>query len=108
MPLLLVWITLAAGLAATVAGIAFAVARGLALYRGAKKAASRLGGEAEAIAQRAGRAEEHLRRASESQDRLRSATGRLAESRARLDVQLAALREAKAALGLVAPFLARK
>lgn len=104
-PLTLVWLSLAAWAVLAWAGIVFAVVRGLRLWRGAKRTGARLTDEVDGIVRRSGEAEEHLRRASESQERLQAALGRLGASRAALDVQLAAVREARAAVAVVAPFL---
>lgn len=90
------WIALAVLLAATAGGIAYAVARGLALRRDVKRSSSAFGAEIERINAVSLQIERHLATAEAAAGRLHDATDRLAMARARLDVQLAALREARA------------
>ena len=92
------WISLAILLVALAAGIAFCVVRGLQLYRDAKRAGGRITSEMERISDVTRQIERHSAQAAAAADRLHRATGRLAQSRARLDVQLAAIREAQAQL----------
>jgi hypothetical protein len=101
---MLFWLALAGWGVLTVAGIAFAVVRGIGLWRTTKRAGSALGARVEAIARSAERIETHLANAQAATGRLQAATGRLARSRAELDVLLAAIREARAAVSLVLPF----
>lgn len=90
------WIALAVLLAATAGGIAYAVARGLALRRDVKRSSSALGAEIERINAVSLQIERHLAAAEAAAARLHDAGDRLTVSRARLDVQVAALREARA------------
>ena len=83
------WLALAASLALAAAGIAFAVVRGLGLWRTAKRSGGALTEKIEEVAQKAEGIEEHLARAEEASARLREATGRLGQSRARLDLSSA-------------------
>ena len=92
------WIALAVLLVAVVVGIAYCVVRGFQLYRDAKRAGGRITGEMERISEVTLSIERHSAKAAAAADRLHGATGRLALSRARLDVQLAAVREAQAQL----------
>ncbi len=92
------WISLAVLLVAVVAGIAFCVVRGLQLYRNAKRAGARITAEMDRISEVTLSIERHSAKAAASAERLHGATDRLARSRARLDVQLAAVREARAQL----------
>ena len=92
------WIALAVLIVAVVAGIAYCVVRGLQLYRDAKRTGARITGEMERISAVTLSIERHSAKAAAAADRLHSATDKLALSRARLDVQLAAVREAQAQL----------
>jgi chromosome segregation ATPase len=99
------WLALAAWLVLTLAGVAFVVVRGLRLWRTAKRSASPLTAELEEISRKTEQIEMHLARAEESGGRLREATARLAGTRARLDVQLRAVREARATVEAALPLL---
>ena len=89
------WIALAVLLAGVVGGIAYAVVRGLSLWRQVKSTGGTLGAETARIADATADIQEHLERASASGTSLGDASARLAVSRAKLDVQLQALREAR-------------
>ena len=89
------WICLAVLLVGVVAGIAYAVIRGLALWRQIKRTGATFGAETARISDASAQIQEHLDRASASSALLGDATARLAVSRAKLDVQLQALREAR-------------
>ena len=90
------WISLAVLLVAVVAGIGFCVVRGWPLYRDARRAGARITSEMERISAVTLEIERHTAKAAAASERLNGATGRLAASRARLEVQLAAVREAQA------------
>ncbi len=92
------WISLAVLLVAVVAGIAYCVVRGLQLYRDAKRAGGTITAEMDRINEVTRQIERHQTKAADAAERLQGATGRLAMSRARLEVQLAAIREAQAQL----------
>jgi len=92
------WISLAVLLVAVIVGIAFCVLRGLRLYRNAKRVGARITAELDRISEVTLSIERQSAKAAAAAERLQGATGRLALSRARLDVQLAAVREAKAQL----------
>jgi hypothetical protein len=92
------WIALAVLVAGVVGGLVYAVVRGIALWRAVKRAGGRFEAEAERIAVRAEQIQPHLDRAEAAAARLQDESGRLAVSRARLDVQLQAVREARNAL----------
>lgn len=100
-----IWVSSIVLLAAIVGGIAFAVVRGIALWRQLKRTGSAFGAEAERISRTVAEIEEQLTRASESSARLAGAAERLRASRARLDVQLAAVREARATVARMLWFL---
>ena len=90
-----VWIALALLSVGVVAGIVYAVVRGLALWRQIKRTGSSFSAESERIAETSVQMQVHLDRASASGARLAGATERLATSRARLEVQLQAVSEAR-------------
>jgi hypothetical protein len=90
------WIALAVLVVAIAGGIAYAVVRGIQLWRDLKHTGSRLGAEVERINKASLQIERHMAAAEAAAGRLQGSTGRLAASRARLDVQLGALREARA------------
>jgi hypothetical protein len=92
------WIALAVLVAGVIGGLAYAVLRGIALWRRVKRTGSAFSAEAARIAAVADGMQTHLDRGSASAGRLREASERLDLSRARLDVQLQAVREARHAL----------
>ena len=99
------WICLAVLLVGIVAGMAYAVIRGLALWRQIKRTGATFGAETARIAEVSAGIQEHLDRASASSALLGDATARLAVSRAKLDVQLHALQEARRTVRRVFWFL---
>ena len=94
-PVMGFWIALAVLVAAVVGGIAYAVVRGLALWRQMKRTGGTFEAETARIADATAEIQGHLDRASASGALLGDAAARLAVSRAKLDVQLQALREAR-------------
>ncbi len=90
------WIALAVLLVAVAGGIAFVVVRGLQLWRDVKRSGSTIGAEVERISETSLQIERHAAAAEAAVGRLHGATERLATSRAQLDVQLSAVREARA------------
>jgi hypothetical protein len=90
------WIALAALVVGLGIGLAVAVYRGICLWRLGKRTSAAFTAELDRIAQVTAQIDGHLQRASESAERLSEAQQRLARSRAQLDVQLAAVREARA------------
>ena len=88
-------VMLAVGL---VAGIAFAVVRGLRLWRQLKRTGGSFTSEADRISATAASISDQLERASASAAELKAASERLERSRAALDVQLAAVHEARRAV----------
>ena len=89
------WIALAVLLVAVVGGIAYAAVRGFQLYRNAKRSGAVLTSEMDRISTVSLQIERQMANAEAATGRLNDATGRLATSRAQLDVQLAAVREAR-------------
>jgi hypothetical protein len=99
------WIALAVLLVGIVGGIAYVVLRGLGMWRQIKRTNRTIGTETARIADASAAIQEHLDRASASGERLGDAAARLAVSRAALDVQLQALREARQTMRRVLWFL---
>jgi hypothetical protein len=91
----LFWIALVVFLAGFLGGLAFAILRAIALWRQLKRTGGSLSAEASRIADVADGIQTHLDRAAGSSAKLREATQRLAVSRAALEVELQALREAQ-------------
>ena len=89
------WLALLFYVAAVVAGIAWAVVRGLALWRRVKRTGGTFGAEATRIADQTALMEGHFDRMNSSVAQLGAASRRLTASRARLSVQLQAIREAR-------------
>ena len=89
------WLPLLVFLAGSLGGLVYAVLRGLALWRQLKRTGRSFGDEATRIAEVAGGIQAHLDKASTASGRLSDASQRLAMSRATLDVQLQAIREAR-------------
>jgi hypothetical protein len=94
--LMVLLIALAALVAALVGGIAYAVVRGIQLWRDVKRSSSSFGVEVDRIGEVSLQIDRHIAAAKAATERLQVASGRLATSRARLDVQVAALHEARA------------
>ncbi len=91
----MIWLALLVFLLGLAAGATYAVLRGLALWRRFKAANSGFGTELDRIAQATAQIEEQLARADESSAHLAEAAERLRVSKARLEIQLAAAREAR-------------
>ncbi len=89
------WIALTVLLIGVLGGIAYAVLRGISLWRQAKRTGRGFSAETARIADASAQIETHMERAAESGARLGDAMTRLETSRARLDVQLQAIREAR-------------
>jgi hypothetical protein len=99
------WIALAVLLAGLVGGLAYALMRGLVLWRQLKRTKQGLEDETARIEAGTLEIQTHLDRAGSSSEMLREAGARLATSRARLDLQLQAVREARHALRRVLWFV---
>ena len=89
------WIALAVLLVGLAAGLAVAVYRGICTWRQAKRTGGTITAELDRISRVAAEIDGQLERASAASDRLTEAQTRLRASRARLEVQLAAVREAR-------------
>jgi hypothetical protein len=100
-----VWIALGFYLVGLVAGLAYAVLRGLAAWRRIKRTNAAFSEESARVAEASARIQGHLDRANASSTRLGEVAARLAVSRARLDVQLQAVAEARHAMRRLLWFL---
>jgi hypothetical protein len=99
------WIALSVLVLGLGGGLAFAAVRGLRAWRQLKSTRRALGGELEHISRTAAEIHGQLAAAAESAAHLAGARDRLAASRARLDVQLAAIREARRTVRRILWFL---
>jgi predicted nuclease with TOPRIM domain len=95
---MLLWVTFAAAIVAIVAGTVVAVVRGVRLWRAVRHTGSRLREELERIDASAAEIQGHLDAAEAGVEHLSETAERLRRSRARLEVQLQALREARTVL----------
>jgi hypothetical protein len=92
------WFALAIFLFCLAVGIAYLVVRALQLWREAKRVGGVIGTEVDRVSAGSERIEDHLANADAAGGRLKEAAGRLAVSRTKLQVQIAAVREARAQL----------
>ena len=92
---MVVWLALAFCLAGLVAGLAYAALRGLAAWRQIKRTNGAFSEESARIAETSARIQGHLDRANASSTRLGEVAARLAVSRAKLEIQLQAVTEAR-------------
>jgi hypothetical protein len=99
------WSALGVAVAGIVGGVVVASVRGLRAWRDFKAIGRKVGVGLEGITRSAGEIETHLSLASESSERLSLALEKLRRSRSILEVQVAALREARDAVTRVVPFL---
>jgi hypothetical protein len=99
-----VWIALGVAVAGIVAGLGVAVVRGFRVWREFRALGRTVGVRLDGITRSADEIETHLSRAAESSERLTFALDTLRRSRAVLDVQLAALREARDTVSRAVPF----
>jgi hypothetical protein len=105
---MLFWLALAFALLATVASIAFAVIKGLELFRASKRLLRDTGEQLAGIERSTGQIESHLRAASTSGTALSSSLTRLGASRARLAVLTTAVADVRASVGRITGFVPRK
>ncbi len=99
------WIALAIALVLPLLGAVLVTVRGISFYRTAKGTSGRLGAELAKIERTTADIDVNMRLATDAGDRLKDAAARLNVSRAQLDVQLDALREARDSLGPLALLL---
>ncbi len=90
-----VWLSLALFVVVVAAGVAYAAARGWQLYRLGKRTAAAFSPALERITGAMASIEGHAAAAEAGSQRAGEAAERLRSSKARLDVQLAAVREAR-------------
>ena len=100
-----VWLAFAFALVGLVAGLAYAVIRGFSLWRQIKRTGGAFSAETARIAEVSAEIQVQLDRASAASERLGAVAERLEVSRARLDVQLQAIREARHAMRRLLWFL---
>jgi hypothetical protein len=100
-----IWFALAAYLACLAAGLAFVAYRAICAWRRVKRTGAAFTAELDRIARVTGEIEEQQVRANAAVERLADAQQQLRVSRARLDVQLAAVREARAQVARVLWFV---
>ena len=100
-----VWVSLAVFVVGLTAGLVYAVIRGFHLWRHAKRTSATLSVETERIARVADEIAVQLDKANASSVRLTEAAERLRASAARLQVQRAAVLEARATLARTFWFL---
>jgi type VI protein secretion system component VasK len=93
-----IWIALGVFVVGLVAGLVFAVVRGIVMWRRMKRMSGELGPEVERISRVAEEIQQQLERANASATELTAATERLRLSVARLQIQLAAVHEARTRL----------
>jgi hypothetical protein len=105
---MLLWLSLAFWLALSVAGLLFAVERGVHLWRAFRRLSSAVGGRLEEIARSADQIQGHLEAAERAGGRLQQQLATLRVSRARLDVLLQALREARAQIASLFWFMPQR
>ena len=99
-----VWIALGVAVAGIVAGLVIAFVRGLRVWRELKAIARTVGERLDHITRSTDEIETHLSLAAESSERLARSLDQLRRSRAVLEVQLAALREARDTVSRAVPF----
>ena len=90
------WLRSSLLLVALVAGVAYVVLRGLQMWRLVKRTGDAVRRRDRAHLRATAQIEGHLAEASQPRSASRIASARLADARARLDLQLAAVREARA------------
>jgi hypothetical protein len=100
-----VWIGLLVLLACLAGGVTLVVVRAISLWRQFKRTGRAVGDELDRVARSAAEIEGQLARAGAAAERLRAAQERFAVTRARLDVQLAAVHEARAQVGRLLWFM---
>jgi ABC-type siderophore export system fused ATPase/permease subunit len=97
------WLALILLIVVSLVGLLFAIARGFQLYRQAKQTSATLTGHVEKISRGAEEIQANLERAQRAQGDLQQALTQLQGSRKTLDVQLAAVKEARAMINSIIP-----
>jgi hypothetical protein len=104
----LFWLTLIASAVAVIASLVFTTRRGLQLFRDTKHLSAAAGEALDRVSRSSEQTERHLTLAAESGTRLDASLERLRVSRARLDVQQAALDDARSFLSRITGLAPRK
>jgi hypothetical protein len=104
----LLWTGLAVLVAAFVGGLAFVAVRGLALWRQIKRVGGALTGGLEQVARDADAVALKTEQLAAGSTKLEGALARLAISRAKLNVLLAAIKDVRDAIGRVTAVYPRK
>jgi hypothetical protein len=106
--MVLVWLALAASVIAVIAATTVTTLRGIELFRAFRAVGADVGDEVTSIERTTRKIEGHLAAAARSGDALSAAVARLAISRARLNVLLAALADVRAAVTRITAVMPRK
>ena len=101
----MIWLALVVYLACLAGGATFVVVEGLGAWRGLKRTGGALSAEAARITRVVDGLPAHIERMNASTRVLRATLQRMAVSRARLDVQTRAIKEARQAVGRLLWFL---
>lgn len=102
---MLVWVAAAVFVLGVAGGLAFAIVRGITMWRDLKRTSRAFGEHTTAITRSLDEIDGHLQRAGKSNEQLAAASERLRSSRERLAVQLAAVHEARVAMSRTFWFL---
>jgi phosphopentomutase len=105
---MLFWLALAFLVVAVVGSVAYAVVKGIELWRAVKQLGRVTADELDRIARASGEIELHLQAAAASGTRLEASVAELHRSRARLNVLTSALADARAAVGRFTSVVPRK
>ena len=106
--MLIVWISLAVSVVLVAVATIRATRQGLRLFREAKGLGGQVQQEVRRIETASGEIQGHLEAAERSSEALSAATARLARSRARLNVLVAAISDVRTSIRLVLAFAPRK
>ena len=101
----MIWLALVVYLACLAGGVTFVVVEGLGAWRGVKRTGSAFSSEVARITRVVDGLPAHLERMNASTRALQATLQRMAASRARLDVQTRAIKEARQTVGRLLWFL---
>ena len=104
----LFWLTLALSLVAVIVSLVFTTRRGIQLFRDTKKLTASTGEALDRVNRSSEQIERHLELAAESGTQLDASLARLRASRAKLDVQRAAIADVRATLNRITGLAPRK
>ena len=105
---MLLWLSLAVAIVATIAAVTFAALRGLDAFRATKALSRQASGELARIEASSARIEAHLALAAESGTRLEASLARLRRSQAQLNVLRSAIDDVRASVERVTSVYPRK